>query len=66
MTESDKQRKPTIGAPEVIFVTCLALGALGWLWAGEWRWCVSGLLLALVLGIIAAWLRDRRAGRTGQ
>lgn len=42
----------------------LALGAglLAWLWLGEWRWAVTGLVLLVVLAAVGAALDARKGG----
>lgn len=35
-------------------IACLAAGLVAWLWTGEWRWAVTGIVAFLVLGIASA------------
>lgn len=44
----------------VLGVAALVGGLLGWLWAGDWRWAVTGLGLMVVLLVTGTTLQDRR------
>jgi hypothetical protein len=35
-------------------VAVLAIGGLGWLWTGEWRWAITAVVLAVVVIVAGA------------
>ena len=35
-------------------------GLLGWLWTGEWRWAVTGVVLLLAAAIVYGGVEDKR------
>jgi hypothetical protein len=35
-------------------LVAVAGGLVAWTWGGEWRWAVTGLLLAVVLSALAS------------
>lgn len=37
-----------------VAIALVALGALAWLWTGEWRWALTGLVAAVVASVIGA------------
>ena len=44
-------RKPIpLGA--VLWVVPLLAGPVAWMWTGEWRWCVTGIVVALVTVVL--------------
>lgn len=38
----------------------LAAGLLAWLWLGEWRWAVTGLVALVALAAVGAAIDGRR------
>jgi NhaP-type Na+/H+ or K+/H+ antiporter len=38
----------------VVAVALIALGGLAWLWLGEWRWALTGLVAAVVTAVAGA------------
>lgn len=57
------EQQPIALAVKVGFVL-LALGCLAWLWTGEWRWAVTGLV-ALLVGAVVGAQTARSGGVTG-
>lgn len=58
MTEERKQPLHPLAAAGFV---ALAGGLLGWLWTGEFRWAITGLVLLLVLTVVSAvWTPGRK------
>lgn len=46
---------PITGRSELfaaVAVALVAFGGLAWLWSGEWRWAVTGVVTALTVAIV--------------
>lgn len=61
-----------IGPLATVGVALLIAGLIGWLWLGDWRWAVTGVLLML-LGVVVSGTRnqsclksDRPSNREGK
>lgn len=39
----------------------LVAGGVAWMWTGEWKYAVTGLLFALVAFCAAAWFNARKS-----
>jgi len=52
--QSGRTRKP-LDLEGVVAFGLLALGLLAWMWTGEWRWGVSGLLALFLLAGLSAY-----------
>jgi hypothetical protein len=59
VSEERKRLHPLGAAGALVF----AAGLLAWLWLGEWRWAVTGLLVFFALVVAVAALDARRDRR---
>ena len=58
---SARESKPLhpLGA---VGLVALAAGLLAWLWLGDWRWAVTGLVALVALAAIGAAIDGRKRG----
>ncbi|GGM75710.1 hypothetical protein GCM10012275_53010 [Longimycelium tulufanense] len=52
--------KPTLHPVGAVGLVLLVGGLAAWLWVGEWRWTLTGLLAFLSAAIVGAALDARR------
>lgn len=49
LTVPQRPTHPVVVAGFLLFVA----GLLGWMWTGEWRWAVTGLILLLAAAVLS-------------
>ncbi|MGH3926910.1 MAG: hypothetical protein ACRDTT_29260 [Pseudonocardiaceae bacterium] len=46
--------RPAVAATLAAGLASSPLGLIGWIWAGDWRWAVTGILVMVIAAIITA------------